>query len=398
MIINYNVSSMIANNALARSDSALSKSLERLSSGYKINHAKDNAAGLAMARRMNAQLRGLSTAGDNANDGISIVEIADGAMSEVHDILQRMNELAVKAGNGTLSENDRQAIDEEIQQLKDEIERIGETTQFNGQNLLDGSFDLKGYTSTQAVSVDYYTEGIKYGKYELGNIDAEFDADGNLTKVKLTDDAGNEIKKLTNPDGKEIVIDTIECNYEQVIIKAKDGFELKLTINEDNLTQQKDAAGDPKVDANGAPLYETIEDVTLDLTGIGSMTIQIGANEDQTLELRMPPITMKNLGLTHTNTLTEEDSLNAIEEISDAITFVSSIRSSLGAYQNRLEHTVTNLDVTSENMTSAYSRIMDVDMATEMTQYSSYQVISQAATSMLAQANERPSQVLQLLQ
>ena len=128
------------------------------------------------------------------------------------------------------------------------------------------------------------------------------------------------------------------------------------------------------------------------------MTLQIGANENQTLELRMPPITKKNLGLTRTDVLTEENAGKAIEEIASAISFVSSIRSSLGAYQNRLEHTTTNLDVTSENMTSAYSRIMDVDMATEMTKYSSMQVISQAATSMLAQANERPSQVLQLLQ
>ena len=163
MIINYNVSSMIANNALARNDSALSKSLERLSSGYKINHAKDNAAGLAMSRRMNAQLKGLSVAGDNANDGISIVEIADGAMSEVHDILQRMNELAVKACNGTLSDDDRSMIDEELQALKDEVERIGETTQFNGQNLLDGSYDLKGYSNASEVSVDYYKEGMVYG-------------------------------------------------------------------------------------------------------------------------------------------------------------------------------------------------------------------------------------------
>ena len=129
--------------------------MERLSSGYKINHAKDNAAGLAMSRRMNAQLRGLDVAGDNANDGISIVEIADGAMSEVHDILQRMNELAVKSSNGTLTDEDRGMIDEELQALNNEIERIGETTQFNGQNLLDGSFDLKGYTYTEAVSIDY---------------------------------------------------------------------------------------------------------------------------------------------------------------------------------------------------------------------------------------------------
>lgn len=416
MIINYNVSSMIANNALARNDSVLSKSLERLSSGYKINHAKDNAAGLAMSRRMNAQLRGLSTAGDNANDGISIVEIADGAMSEVHDILQRMNELAVKSCNGTLSDHDRASIDEEIQALKEEIERIGETTQFNGQNLLDGSFDLKGYSNTQAVSVDYYSEGIKYGIYNIGNLDVTYEATmdekGNITELnlkeaKLLDAAGAECKEIQDPNGKVIHIESITCEYDEVTIVAKDGFELKLTVNLDaaNVEEKLDpVTHDPMKDSvSGKPLYQPkvadkITDLTLDLTGIGSMTLQIGANEDQTLELRMPPITMKNLGISHTDVLTEESSKNAIDEIAGAISFVSSIRSSLGAYQNRLEHTVTNLDVTSENMTSAYSRIMDVDMATEMTKYSSYQVISQAATSMLAQANERPSQVLQLLQ
>ena len=383
MIINYNVSSMIANNALARNDSALSKSLERLSSGYKINHAKDNAAGLAMSRRMNAQLRGLDVAGDNANDGISIVEIADGAMSEVHDILQRMNELAVKASTGTMTDEDRGMIDEELQALNDEIERIGSTTQFNGQNLLDGSFDLKGYTNTQAVSVDYYKEGMKYGVYNLGSIKAEFDQDGFLTRVTRED--GSEINSITDPDNKSIKIDKVSVSYDEVTLTGKDGFEIKMTLNKDAMV----------ADGTG---FKTDKDVTLDLTGIGSMTLQIGANENQTLELRMPPITKKNLGLAHTDVLTQDSAGAAINEIANAISFVSSIRSSLGAYQNRLEHTTTNLDVTSENMTSAYSRIMDVDMAEEMTKYSSYQVISQAATSMLAQANERPSQVLQLLQ
>ena len=380
MIINYNVSSMIANNALARNDSALSKSLERLSSGYKINHAKDNAAGLAMSRRMNAQLRGLDVAGDNANDGISIVEIADGAMSEVHDILQRMNELAVKSSNGTLTDEDRGMIDEELQALNNEIERIGETTQFNGQNLLDGSFDLKGYTNTEAVSVDYYNEGMKYGEYSLGVLKAEFDQDGFLTNI--TNEDGSKIESITDPDGKPIKIEKVSFRYDEVTLSGKDGFEIKMTLNKDAMT------ADDKTD----------KALSLNLTGIGSMTLQIGANEDQTLELRMPPITKKNLGLSHTDVLTEESANAAIEEIANAISFVSSIRSSLGAYQNRLEHTTVNLDITSENMTSAYSRIMDVDMATEMTKYSSLQVISQAATSMLAQANERPSQVLQLLQ
>lgn len=386
MIINYNVSSMIANNALARNDSALSKSLERLSSGYKINHAKDNAAGLAMSRRMNAQLRGLDVAGDNANDGISIVEIADGAMSEVHDILQRMNELAVKSATGTLTEDDRGMIDEELQALNDEIERIGQTTQFNGQNLLDGSFDLKGYSNDQAVSVDYYKEGMVYGKYQINGINASYDTEGNLTD-------NTTVGTVTNPDGKVITIDKISVAYDELTITAKDGFEIKMTLDTSKMTGGAE-------DANtGEKVYSITQNpLELDLTGIGSMTLQIGANEDQTLELCMPPITKKNLGLSHTDVLTQENANRAIEEIAGAISFVSSIRSSLGAYQNRLEHTTTNLDITSENMTSAYSRIMDVDMATEMTKYSSYQVISQAATSMLAQANERPSQVLQLLQ
>mgnify|MGYP003305354645 CR=1 FL=1 len=391
MIINYNVSSMIANNALARNDAALSKSLERLSSGYKINHAKDNASGLAMSRRMNAQIRGLDMAGNNANDGVSIVEIADGAMSEVHDILQRMNELAVKSATGTLCDDDRVMIDQELQQLNDEIERIGQTTQFNGQNLLDGSFDLKGYSNTDAVSVEYYKEGMVYGEYELGYIQAEFDDDGFITSAKLVDGQGAEINKIQNPlnDNDMIEVD-ISYRYDQMTITAKDGFEIRVTLNKDSMTENN-GVYTTKADATSEP-------VKLDLTGIGTMTLQVGANEDQTVELCMPPITKKNLGLAYTNVLTQESSGRAIDEIANAISFVSSIRSSLGAYQNRLEHTITNLDVTTENMTSAYSRIMDVDMATEMTKYSSLQVISQAATSMLAQANERPSQVLQLLQ
>ena len=385
MIINYNVSAMIANNALARNDSVLSKSLERLSSGYKINHAKDNAAGLAMSRRMNAQLKGLDVAGENANDGISIVEIADGAMSEVHDILQRMNELAVKASTGTATDEDRSMIDEELQALNNEIERIGKTTQFNGQNLLDGSFDLKGYSNDQAVKVDYYKEGMLYGQYSIEGITATYDAEGNLTNNTV-------VGKVTNPNGSEIVIENISVAYDELTITAKGGFEIKMTLDKNKMTQNGQ-------NADGEDVYSVKENpLKLDLTGIGSMTLQVGANEDQTLELRMPPITKKNLGLSHTDVLTADNAGRAIDEIAGAISFVSGIRSSLGAYQNRLEHTITNLDVTSENMTSAYSRIMDVDMATEMTKYSSYQVISQAATSMLAQANERPSQVLQLLQ
>ena len=377
MIINYNVSSMIANNALKRNDMALSKSLERLSSGYKINHAKENAAGLAMARRMNAQLKGIDTAENNASDGISVIEIADGALSEVHDILQRMNELAVKGANGTLADDDRAMIDEEIQALKAEIDRIGQTTQFNGQNLLDGTFDLKGYVvEGEGVTIDYYSDTMAVGIYEISGVEATFDEDGKLTEVT--------IDKITLPDNTELPAFEKEYFYDEVVITAKDGFEMRLTIE----NTDPDNPGNP----------QTIDDFKLDLTGMASMTLQIGSNEGQTLEVRIPPITQKNVGILHTNTLTQDSSTEAIDEISDAIAYVSKIRSDLGAYQNRLEHATKNLDTTYENMTSAYSRIMDVDMAEEMTNYSSLQVLTQAGTSMLAQANERPSQVLQLLQ
>lgn len=389
MKINYNVSAMLANNALARNDGALSKSLERLSSGYKINQAKDNAAGLAIARRMNAQIEGLSIAGDNANEGVSIIEIADGAMSEVHDILQRMNELAVKASNGTLSDNDRATIDKEYQQLKEETERIGTTTQFNGQNLLDGSFDLKGYSNQSGVKVEYYATETPFGKYNV-----------NITPVyEMTEDAdGNQVEteNLTNQttvtiqgtDGNVWAGEVrVSADRDKITLKGEGGFEVRLVLDKTEMTN--DGATPPTYDAYTA---------TIDLTGIGSMTVQIGANEGQTMELRMPPITKANLGIEESNVLTDEDSLKAIDEVANAIAFVSGIRSDLGAYQNRLEHTGSSLDITHEEMTSAYSRIMDVDMATEMTKYSSLQVVSQAATSILAQANQRPSQVLQLLQ
>ena len=154
--INYNISAMIANNSLKVADNKLGTSLERLSSGYKINHAKDNAAGLAIARRMNAQLRGLSAAEQDAKDGESVVEIADGALAEVHDMLQRMNELAVKSANGSITDDDRAIIQDEVAQLKEEIARIGETTEYNGRKLFDGTFDLKGYTNVTEIKVNYY--------------------------------------------------------------------------------------------------------------------------------------------------------------------------------------------------------------------------------------------------
>lgn len=379
MRINYNVSAMLTNNALANNDNLLAKSLERLSSGLKINHAKDNPSGLAMAKRMNAQIEGLSVANQNAGDGISIIETADGAMSEIAEMLQRMNELAVKASNGTLSDEDRASVQAEISELKDEIERVSDTTEFNGQKLLNGEFELKGYVSGNLeVKVSEYSKDVATGTYTIQEIviDEVTPGSGQYTVTNI--DLGSEF-----PSGI-----TTEMNEKLLNMKAANGFEMTLDLS------AVDFSTVPKTITSTVPG----EPIQIDVTGIGAMRLQIGANEGQVLAVEIPSVSLRNMGIENINVSTREDSLNAMDSISGAIQYVSLVRGRLGAYQNRLESTTNSLDITSENMTAAYSRIMDVDMAEEMTEYTTNQVLTQAGTSMLAQANERPSQVLQLLQ
>jgi len=364
MRINYNVSAMLSNNALANNDSLLAKSMERLSSGLKINHAKDNPAGLAMAKRMNAQIKGLAVANQNAGDGVSVIETADGALTEVADMLQRMNELSVKAANGTMTEEDRATIQEEIAQLKEEITRISETTEFNSQKLLNGEFTSKGFTNNNDVKVNSYSTDVVTNIYMLDSLSVSTNAEGEPeVSVALGENFPTDCEA--------------EIKDNLVTIKNSDGFELTLEVPEGN---------------------GTYSDLEIDVTGIGSMRLQVGSNEGQILEVEIPAVTLQNMGIEDINVSTKEGADDAIERIDGAIQYVSSVRGKLGAYQNRLESTENSLDITSENMTAAYSRIMDVDMAEEMTQYTTAQVLTQAGTSMLAQANERPSQILQLLQ
>ncbi|MCH5249786.1 MAG: hypothetical protein J1E98_07630 [Lachnospiraceae bacterium] len=494
MRINYNASAMRANNALNRADNKVSSSLRKLSSGFKVNSAKDNPSGYAIGRRMNTQIEGVSVATRNANTGISIIETADGALTEVHDMLQRMNELAIKGATGTMTTADRAIVNEELAQLKKEVTRVAKDTEFNGQNLLDGCFDLKGYTNNLDVKVGYYSDEVlspqvytidslkvyyhDNGKIDLEKTNASFKPGANFpTGAKITSVGENCItiqgpndfeitldidpnmtynmekdantltsqKILTSNSGGEVVSfgeDTPTGNYNveleveynttdgsilnvdisksstnlpedvkvvpgatdnEYIIRNDSGFEITVTV------PRPDTIGDEKAsinysfdienytvssvvpDANGAKLE-------IDITGIGAMDTQIGANEGQVLEIRIPTLSLQRLGLTNANLLTQDSSSDAIVAIKGAIAYTSAIRSRLGAYQNRLEHTVSSLDITNENMTAAYSRIMDVDFSEEMTTYTSQQVVEQAAVSMLAQANERPSMVLQLLQ
>ena len=397
MRINYNQSAVLSNSCLNRTENKLAASTERLSSGLKINHAKDNPAGFAISNRMDSQISGLSVASANTNDGISVVETADGALGEVTSILQRMSELAVQAGTETKTDDDRAIIDAEIQQLKDEIERIAKDTEFNGQTLLDGSFDLKGYTSNENVNVDYYSDEVKAGKYIVdltGILNVE-----NSDPIEYSVDKG----KFTQANG-----------FLQSGLKAV--FENnKLTVSADaNFEMTFDFDYDDTVDFNDpdtvADFVNSQGKITVDITGIGAMKIQVGANEGQEINLRIPEISLDKMGISSLKFTPDydeagnekvsafENAQKGIDQIKFALRYISEERARLGAYENRMEHNVTNLSVSSENMTSSYSRIMDIDMAEEMTEYSTQQILSQSGVSMLAQANQLPEKVLQLLQ
>ena len=376
MKINYNATAMMANNTLNKTDSKLTAAMERLSSGLKVNYAKDNPAGLAIANRMDSQIRGIKVGTNNTNDGISVVETADGALSEISVIVQRMSELCVQASNDPKTDNDREIIDTEIQQLKKEIERIARDTEYNGMPLLDGSFDLKGYTNDPAVKVGYYSDEVPQGDYQIdftGLIDATSHA---VDISKLTGFPSAGLQAKVNEDMDELTI-TADGDFEMHI---KADFKKTNAITE--------------------------SPVNIDITQIGAMKIQIGANEGQELGIRIPTISLEDMGidkLTSIRSYDDDGNLidgpqEGIESTKNALTYINSVRSRLGAYQNRLEHNAASNDITDENMTASYSRIMDVDMAEEMTEYTTQQVLSQAGISMLAQANERPSQILQLLQ
>ena len=346
MKISYNAAAMRANYALNKSDKRLTTSLKRLSSGLKVTAAKENPSGYAIGRRMNAQIGGISVATQNSNNGISIIETADGALTEVHDMLQRMNELAVKGATGTLTSVDRETLNKELKQLKEEVARVANDTEFNGQALLDGSFEMRGYTNSQIAKVDYYTDEVLAKEYTISQLEVFYNDEGEIdldqTKASFGLQAGDGF-----PEDAEVAT----VGQDKVTIKGGQGFELTIQV-------KPPTAFPGSVDCSG---------IVLDITGIGAMDTQIGANEGQQLAIRIPTISLNRLGIEQTEVTTKESSSDAITEVKGAIKYVSDVRSRLGAYQNRLEHTISSLDISKENMTASYSRIMDVDMAEEMT-------------------------------
>ena len=380
MRINYNVQAMNANLALNKADARVSKTIGRLSSGLKISAAKDEPSGYAISKRMNLQIEGLSRATQSSNDAINIISIADGALQEVTDMVNRMSELAVKGATDTITDDDRKLIQEEIVQLKKEIQRVADTTEFNGQTLLDGSFDLKGYTDDPSLSVKVatYSDETAAGKYPLPN---------NISLVWT----GNQLDADATIQANDPPNVTFGFPYPaNTKISAVDGT--LLTISGD---------GDFSItlDVEGLSGQGAIPSgINMDITGLGAMDMQIGANEDQIIGIRIPALSLKLMSIDDADAGTQPGASKLIEDAKTALTYVNDLRSRLGAYQNRLEHTVETLGVTNEALTSAYSGLVDADMAEEAVEYSTAQILTEASTSVLAQANDRPSSALQLLQ
>ena len=496
MVVQHNLKAMNSNRMLGLTSASQAKSTEKLSSGYKINRAADDAAGLSISEKMRKQIRGLSQASSNAQDGISSVQTAEGALNEVQDMLQRMNELAVKAANGTNSEDDRSYIQNEIDQLTTEIDRVAETTKFNETYLLKGdrfaskeySYAYAQYTADNAATVTMPTNKdadtnvvidsvtfnpdassvdqnavanaiknsgltVKVTKHwdATANTGAGAAAD-NTFSVSLNGDAASKYKisavkgsttdfDITTSDGTKVatvkvngadsekatkagddgaVVTSKAINATGITGATKNGEAAKYYDKDGNgisanaLSSYFQTAADGTITAKGdAPtvydavgLATTLDPTqvtsTQDITGALKLSLHVGADatSNNQITLSIDSMSAKGLGVNGLKVDGADDTnaLSAIETIKEAIQKVSTQRSALGAVQNRLEHTINNLDNVVENTTSAESQIRDTDMATEMVKYSNNNILSQAGQAMLAQANQANQGVLSLLQ
>ena len=450
MVVQHNLTAMNANRMLGVTTSAQAKSTEKLSSGYKINRAADDAAGLSISEKMRKQIRGLSQASSNAQDGISCVQTAEGALTEVHSMLQRMNELAVQAGNGTMSEDDRQNIQDEIDQLTSEIDRVSETTKFNETYLLkgNGTETRQKEVAATAMTATYKTPVTStvaltatnapttwYAKGSATVLTAdqilerlEVDANGNVA-IKDGMEMYSEAANTTDQYGaqtkdKIVALTTVKQSYgvastalyadAQGTTAVKDE-DLKNYFNEDGTVKQslyKKTTGAnatfKEIGAEQIANYVTVtaakDKTTVEYEAVKDLVLSFQVGADTTannkISVSMQSMSAESIGVKGIS-VTGDDSTNAdaaVDTIGEAIKKVSSQRSALGAVQNRLEHTIANLDNIVENTTAAESAIRDTDMAEEMVAYSKNSILTQAGQSMLAQANQSNQGVLSLLQ
>lgn len=448
MKVNHNMTAVRTNLNLNRTNRKLDNSTYRLSSGYKINAAKDDPAGYAILKRLNKQIKGLSQADNNAGDAISAINTAEGALIEIQAMLQRMNELAVQAANDTNTPEDRDNIQDEIAQLKEEINRVAETTDYNGRTMLNGDSQRTSYVAkadeTLASSIRILSQSttVLPGSYELEVTSDPEQATVNLTlapgtfqlngeKITITQE---EINDLSAYEKVQTVCD--RCN----ITLTQNGANLTLTTKEYgvdayidsyvNTTRYNDTGKDVEAtitrnpggftdtavmsvdgniivvtDTNGFELRiktetgaQTEGTVTAEVKDASTLQIQVGSEADNMLELIFEKVSTETLDIDYVNVRTYEGAQKAIEDIQNAIDKISMIRSKLGAYENRLGYAQDSLSIQSYNVEDATSRIGDTDMAKEMTTYTELNVLEQATSSILSKANQRAETILQLLQ
>ena len=445
MVVQHNMQAANANRMLNVTTSAQSKSTEKLSSGYKINRAADDAAGLSISEKMRKQIKGLDRASTNAQDGVSAVQTAEGALTEVHSMLQRMNELAVQSANGTNSKDDRDAIQSEVDQLTKEINRVSETTKFNETYLLKGSDTpntnstgvaangtvgtYKGTTVTAGAEKTIKSgDTVSLGQVVLKSSDAAVtNAVGakndavNLSSATFTGTNGTDKVTYKLNDGTEhsTTFDEFKTNFGITGLKAGTvDFSLavgkKGTAAADSYTDATSnfTSDNTKIKLANVALDDEVKakatvssdgSITLSDTGVASpleFNLHVGSESasNNKISVTIESMSAAGLGIEGLKVDSEKNATTSIDTIDAAIKKVSSQRSSLGAIQNRLEHTIDNLDNVVENTTSAESRIRDTDMAKEMVNYSKNNILAQAGQSMLAQANQSNQGVLSLLQ
>ena len=412
MRIQHNIMAMNAYRNYANNTSALSKNLEKLSSGYKINRAGDDAAGLAISEKMRAQITGLDKAQDNAKDGISLVQTAEGALTEVHDMLNRMYELAEQSANGTFEDGtDRKQLQKEVDQLKSEINRITDSANFNGIKLLDGSMSANGTTTIKSAATSQ-AAGVDVNIMA----DSVFDANGSRSELKFSFAVVSNASKagaVVDKDGS-VTISVAKASAGQASYSAADiqallskvtAKDSKVSADMVNAAKNATVTGAGIQDATGTKAGKW---TTLAKTSNGAakpnagkpLTLQIGDTSDSFNQLKVgiKDCHVDALGLTDMKIGDQDSAAKALDKIKSAINYVSDVRGTLGATQNRLDHTINNLSVMQENIQDAESTIRDTDVADEMMAYTKNNILIQSAQAMLAQANQVPQGVLQLLQ
>ncbi len=397
MRIYNNVNAVNAQRNLSITGFALAKSIEKLSSGLRINRAADDAAGLSISEKLRAQVRGLAQAQRNAQDGISMIQTAEGALNEVHSMLQRMRELAVQASNDTLSTEDRQAVNSELQQLKTEINAISQRTTFNGKQLLTGSLVTQVDATSELKVGTTLTGGTETAHvYALDVSEAAPGKTYTFTYNATTDQL--TLTRSGDNVSQTITLSAIAAGGSQTLNFGELGVSLTIT-----------STGGITADNLGTALTTATTDSILTASTSGSANFQVGANASDYMYVSFSQVEISstatdtryqalNTALSNFNTTQSVGNAQAlITAVDDAIVAVNEVRSTLGAAQNRLEHTIANLGVAHENLLASESRIRDVDMAAEMVNFTRGQILQQAGIAVLAQANTIPQSVLQLL-